>query len=110
MLAEEIKRLATRDGNVLLFNIHISQHNAIQILYPNTDEDLPDKFARLLFTMSSPLPSPIMAVAKKEEGIDMVVGVRGFAFNADLVTLIMFLDIGTRTENAADFSEHDEDR
>jgi hypothetical protein len=45
--------------------------------------------------MSSVLPEPIYnrAVA---EGFDLEPNARGMAFNADMVALIKFLDMGTR--------------
>jgi hypothetical protein len=56
---------------------------------------LPDKFARLLFRMSSPLP-PRLAASARGDGFTIGPGARGFVFNADLVAVIRFLDIGTR--------------
>jgi len=35
----------------------------------------------------------------QQEGINVSENTRGFAFQADLVTLIKFLDIGTRPSN-----------
>ena len=54
-----------------------------------------DSFARLLFRMSSPLP-PKLLDAARADGFDLVPGTRGFVFNADLVGVIRFLDIGTK--------------
>jgi hypothetical protein len=51
-----------------------------------------------LFALSSPLPDNISASAQAE-GYPIGPGARGFAFNADLVELIRFLDIGTRPSN-----------
>ena len=58
----------------------------------------PDEWARKLFALSSPLPDNISASAQAE-GYPIGPGARGFAFNADLVELIRFLDIGTRPSN-----------
>jgi hypothetical protein len=48
--------------------------------------------------MSSVLPEHIHDQARAE-GYNIAVGARGFVFNADLVSVITFLDIGTRPAN-----------
>jgi hypothetical protein len=96
--AEKLRSLETQDGNTLLFNCHISASEGSSVLFADADEGLPDQFARLLFTMSSPLPDAIRESAERE-GFDVSNDSRGFAFNADLVELIRFLDIGTRPSN-----------
>jgi hypothetical protein len=45
--------------------------------------------------MSSPLPDSLFASARAE-GFDLQPGARGMVFNAEMVALIKFLDIGTR--------------
>jgi hypothetical protein len=90
--------LASQDGNVLLFNCHISGLTSAPIVFPSSDAGLPDEWARKLFALSSPLPDNISASAQAE-GYPIGPGARGFAFNADLVELIRFLDIGTRPSN-----------
>jgi len=96
--ANEIKSLATSDGNVLLFNVHLSSQRANPIEFPDSDSELPDEFARLLFSMSSILPTHIQNAAK-QEGYHVSEASRGFVFNADIVSVIRFLDIGTRPSN-----------
>ena len=97
-LADSIRNLETSDGKVLMYNCHISSTPGAQVLFPSGDENLPDDKARLLFRMSSVLPDPIRNVAIAEK-IKIGEAARGFAFNADLVDLIRFLDIGTRPTN-----------
>jgi len=97
-IANEIKSLASSDGNVLLFNVHLSSQRANPIEYPDSDDALPDEFARLLFSMSSILPTHIQNAAK-QEGYHISEASRGFVFNADIVSVIRFLDIGTRPSN-----------
>jgi len=94
-LAAAVQGLTSRDGNVLLFNAHVSAILAHPIEYPSTEDGLPDNFARLLFRMSSPLP-PRLLEAARGEGYPALAGTRGFVFNADLVSIIRFLDLGTR--------------
>lgn len=96
--AEAVGGLSTDDGNVLLFNLHLSSSKASPVQFPDSESDLPDKYAQLLFRLSSPLPSYMRSVAG-EEGVAVSDGARGFAFNADMISVIRFLDIGTRPSN-----------
>lgn len=93
--ADEIRNLKSSDGEVLLFNIHLSAQKGAAIEYPNSESGLPDQFAQQLFRMSSVLPAYMLNIAKKE-GMNAGEGSRGFVFNADMVAVIKFLDIGTR--------------
>ena len=94
--AMALRELATDDGPVLLFNAHVSQTNERPIEFPASEALLPDKYAQRLFRMSSPLPPKMIAEARSME-FEVVDGARGFVFNADLVSVVQFLDIGTRT-------------
>ena len=96
--AQELRNLASSDGNVLLFNIHASSRNAEKIVFPGSDASLPDEYAKLLFEMSSLLPDNMQKNAYNE-GIGVSSSSRGFAFNADPVAIITCLDIGTRPVN-----------
>lgn len=96
--ASALRALETQDGHVLLFNCHISGTAGEATLFTDTEEGLPDQYAKLLFTMSSELPPAIRESAERE-GFEVSEQTRGFAFNADLVELIRFLDIGTRPSN-----------
>jgi hypothetical protein len=93
--AAAIRDLATTDGQVLLFNAHLSSEASVPVVFPAAVVGLPDKYARHLFKMSSPLP-PRLLKAARADGFTVAEGARGFAFNADLVSVIRFLDIGTR--------------
>jgi hypothetical protein len=96
--ATAVRAVATTDGEVLLFNLHLSSNRAAPVEFPADEAGLPDKFARLLFSMSSPLAAHMVAAAR-QDGDAVGDGARGFAFNADAVTTIKFLDIGTRPSN-----------
>jgi hypothetical protein len=96
--AEGVKSLGTSDGNVLMFNIHLSSQVGTPVEFPDSEAGLPDQFAKLLFNMSSLLPAHMQSIAR-QEGMRISETSRGFAFNADMVSLIRFLDIGTRPSN-----------
>jgi hypothetical protein len=95
MTAYSVRNLATADGNVLFFNAHLSSKDARPVEYPSREAGLPEPEARILFRMSSPLP-PKLREAAKSEGFTVDDQARGFVFNADLVSVLRFLDIGTR--------------
>ena len=94
-LAQDVMNTATNDGNSLLYNVHLSDVSAAPVQYPVEEDQLPDEYARLLFRMSSLLPS---AAREQAKSLDLEVSedARGFVFNADMVALVHFLDIGTR--------------
>jgi hypothetical protein len=96
--AQDLRDLSTSDGNVLLFNCHISSTSGVPTLLPQSESELPsDPYAQQLFQMSSVLPEGLLSAAKNA-GLEVGEGSRGFAFNAELVDVIRFLDIGTRTD------------
>ena len=93
--AEALKNLATDDGNVLLLNCHLSMTAADPFMFPSGEEGLPDELARVLFRMSSVLPDPLYRHGLME-GFPLQQGARGMAFNANMVCLIQFLNMGTQ--------------
>jgi hypothetical protein len=93
--ADAIKNLTTEDGNVLLLNCHLSMSAADPFMFPASEEGLPDELARVLFRMSSVLPEPFMRHGMAE-GFPLQPNARGMAFNADMVCLIQFLNMGTQ--------------
>jgi hypothetical protein len=96
--AAALRTLASSDGEVLLFNLHLSAQRTRAIEFPNSEAGLPDQYARLLFQMSSHL-TPFMVSVARQQGFNAGEGARGFAFNAKLEVAIQFLDIGTRPAN-----------
>jgi hypothetical protein len=92
----ELMRLGTSDGSALVFNCHISQNPGMSVTFPSDGQagNLAD-LARELFDLSSPLPEPMRRQASAK-GYHLESGARGYVYNADLVTMIDFLDIGTR--------------
>lgn len=96
--ADNLRNLQSSDGNALLFNVHLSSSGGKSIEFPDNDFELPDQYAKQLFNMSSTLPDHIR-LAAEQEGFKVSYHSRGFVFNADIVSVIRFLDIGTRPSN-----------
>jgi hypothetical protein len=92
--AARLRQLASTDGNVLLFNAHVSVRAGTALRFPDSEAALPDAYARLLFRMSSPLPPPMWDLAR-QSGYAVHAGTRGFVFNADMDAVLQFLNIGT---------------
>lgn len=97
-VADAVKSLQTSDGAALLFNLHLSATNSSPITFPDSDGALPDQYAKMLFGMSSVMPSQMRSLAAGD-GFAVGEASRGYVFNADLISLIQFLDIGTRPSN-----------
>lgn len=97
--AARLRQLSSTDGQVLLFNLHLSEKSGERIEFPSEEAGLPDAYARLLFRMSSPVPSALHG-AVREANLEVRPGTRGFVFNADLASVVRALDIGTRVSLA----------
>ena len=95
-LAQEIMALGTNDGNVLIYNAHLSEMSAMPVQYPSQESNIPpDEYAARMFRMSSVFPDPVVDLAANI-GLPVTEGSRGYVYNADMVALVQFLDIGTR--------------
>jgi hypothetical protein len=94
-LANQLMQISTNDGKVLLFNLHVSTNNIAPVKFPSSESQLSDKYAKLLFRMSSSLPSGVAAAAR-EKGYAISLESRGCFFNANPIDIVDFFDIGTR--------------
>lgn len=94
--AMALRGLASTNGNVLLLNIQLTPDDMQPIFLPTRVETLSNSKAQKLFRMSSVLPPPLLRQARSRREVSVADGARGFVFNADLVSLETFLDIGTR--------------
>lgn len=94
-----LKNLASSDGNVLLFNLHLSSNpHAKTLSFPDNSVQLPDQYANMLFNGSSTL-TPFMRNVAKEYGFNLSEGTKGFVLNGDLTLTIIGIEIGTRPSN-----------
>jgi hypothetical protein len=94
-----LTQLTSADGNVMLFNIHLSAAAKDRsIIFPDSADDLPDDYSKFLFETSSIL-TPSMRALAKEHRIKTSANSRAFVLNADMVLLVQAIDIGTRPSN-----------
>ena len=101
--ANELKSLFTNDGNVILFNIHISPDGAKGVICPPERSDVEDRgrLATTLYDLSSLLPSRYSSqVAQLRGDATPRERYRAMSVNADMATLIQLMDIGTPTNIA----------
>ncbi len=96
--ANELKAMFTNDGNVLLWNIHITPNNLEQVMLPIGKEELKgDKYSELLYDMSSLLPTRYNQAISDIRGDAVDTRHMAMATNTDMSTLIQLMDIGTPT-------------
>lgn len=97
--ANELKSMFTNDGNVILFNIHISANKAVCVTCPASKDEVSfSSLATTMYEMSSLLPMRYS---------DRIADLRGdgtpnnrytaMSINVDMSTLIQLMDIGTPT-------------
>lgn len=97
--ANELKSMFTNDGNVILFNIHVSANKAVCVTCPASKDEVSfSSLATTMYEMSSLLPMRYS---------DRIADLRGdgtpnnryraMSINADMSTLIQLMDIGTPT-------------
>lgn len=97
--AQELRDLATTDGNVILLTVHASSNNfSKEIYFPSVDEGLPDQPSKIMFEMSSPLTEAMVKLAK-ERIPTIEKSAKGFVYNSGLEGIVTALEIGTRPAN-----------
>lgn len=94
-----LAELQTSDGNVLVFNLHLSKKDLQPLSFPSNPEILPDQYAQMLFSSASLLTPFMRSVANSDYGIELAEGAKGFVLNAGIELIITALDIGTRPSN-----------
>lgn len=94
-VVKRLMKLASADGPILVFNLLLSAEPKPPLYFLDDESLLLDTYTKLLFRMSSTLP-PKLIQAAKADGFPVNTGARGVVFNADLVAVVRFLDIGTR--------------
>jgi hypothetical protein len=98
-IANEIRRLHTADGNVLIFNCHFGIKQGVSTLFPGKIEEVSNLdqkgLAEKMFEMSSPIPEMLHEGAAKIRRKWILPDARCYVYNADPDILIKFLQWGT---------------
>ena len=100
-MADGLRQISTKDGQALLFNLHLNTAAGLEIVFPTAETELNDEYSRMLFRMSSPLPAHLAKFAG-DKGYEIADGSRGFIFNGDPQCVVDFFEIGTRPRLVAD--------
>ena len=95
-LTNEVKSITTMDGNVLVFNIHLSSDNSSNsIVFPSNINEVGDEYSQMLYEMSSTLPklynNDIKALTQRAPSF------KAMGYNAVAVDFVRMLNIGTIT-------------
>jgi hypothetical protein len=97
LLKEEIlkiKNLETSFGSVNILNVHISGIQGDRILFPDNLANVNDRFAQILYDISTPLTDNMKRIAS-QKGYNIQGSARGYVYNGNAIDLINFLNIGT---------------
>jgi hypothetical protein len=93
--ATQLASLATNDGPAMLFNLMVSSAGGQPIVFPDNEGSLPNDYAKMLFRISSYLTDAMRNYARSQ-GLSATDASKGLVYNADVVSIVQFLDIGTR--------------
>ena len=104
-VADALKQLSTEDGELLLFNCHISESQSQSVAFPSSELMLTDERAKVLFRMSSELPEIVRQRAEVRQ-ISCPPGARGMVFNADAAQMIQLIQMGTVGAQAPSLPQH----
>ena len=98
-ICEQIKRIATDDGNVLLINIHISTDSTLPaIIFPMAEELTgAGRYSRLLAECSSIMPSAFDGAICEMKGRGATPPFFGMGYNASIIELLSMVNIGSRS-------------
>lgn len=91
---DQLKSIRTNYGPVNILNIHISSKSGDRLHFPSDISHVNDRFAQLLFDMSTPLNDNMIRLAQLK-GYGVTQGAKGYVFNGNATDLINFLNIGT---------------
>ncbi len=103
-IAQQLMQIATNDGQALLFNVHITTLSDPEVRYPASEHDLPmDRYARLLFDISSPIPETSRQQLESLLGQPVQMHARGMIFNGSATSIrLMFNFASLRATQALD--------
>lgn len=102
--SQKIKRLATENGNVLFFTVHLSsQKELTPIIFPSSHEQLPGiKKIKLMYDMSSDLPKAFhesIIGAMPEVDLNSLENAKAMCYNTPIDSLTRILEIGSMSKS-----------
>ncbi|MBI3897515.1 MAG: VWA domain-containing protein [Gammaproteobacteria bacterium] len=100
-IADGLRQISVRDGQCLLFNLHVTTNGGQEVFFPGMESQAPDEYSKILFRMSNILPPHLSRLAR-DKGYSVSEGSRGFIYNGDPAAIVDFFEIGTRPKLVAD--------
>lgn len=99
-ITDRVRGLSTDDGNVLLFNIHLCGSDFLDesssVLFPSSADELPEKRrCRLMYDMSSVMPSLYNDSVVELRGSGVQPPFRGMGYNCSMNNLVSMMNIGS---------------
>lgn len=97
--ADRIKGLNNIDGDAsLVFTAHVDYLGNAPIVFPSSEDELPDEHARFMFRLASELPvSYINRINEMYPNMNIKPGAKAMIFNAGGKELTKLIEIGTAT-------------
>lgn len=99
--ARDLLGVQTSDGTALLFNCHITATSGAPVEFPAQESAVPsDKFAQLLFSLSSTIPDTARQNIQTLANTPLDPGARGFIFNGDAGSvrqMFIFATVGAQS-------------
>lgn len=98
-LAERIRSISTLYGQALLMNINLCKEDSSRaVIFPSSAEELPEnRYARMLYEMSSELPSRYDPMIMRSHPTAKCGPFRAMGYNALIGDAIAIMNIGTIT-------------
>lgn len=94
-IASTIRQISTDDGESLLFNLHIDASSSAPVIFPSSENSLPDQYSKALFRMSSGFPPHLIEAAAERRHAASGES-RFFGYKAGYEAIVDFFEIGTR--------------
>ncbi len=101
-ISKEIMQLGTMDGNVLIFNIHLSSDGNAGIAFPSSQNEVGDEHSQMLYEMSSELPKLYHKDIEQKFNKNPTGTYKAMGYNQG-VNFVDMLNIGTITNMAEDY-------
>ena len=102
--SKAIQDMGTDNGKCLVLNAHVSARGHKDIQYPSSIDEAEniDALAKFMFEMSSTIPDSLHEYVTKTMKIPLEPNARFFIINADITSLLTFMQFGTSQANLGD--------
>lgn len=96
-MASRIIEKDTDDGHTLLMNVHIDHTGQQPILFPVSEDELPDDYAKFMFKISSEIPAAFIERTNAEDNNVGVIraGAKAMIYNGNSTELLKMISLGT---------------